>query len=76
MNNLEFYKNADLETLIPTLIKLKDNTAKTIMIPEKELWYESTIYSGHKNSGFKFDKLLKALDNRGLNYKSASYPFI
>lgn len=76
METLEFYKNADLETLVPVSIKLNDNTVNTVMIPKGELWYDKSIYSGHKESGFKFDKLLKALDNRKLNYKTASYPFI
>ena len=76
MENLEFYQKADLETLIPISIKLKDNTDKIVMIPKKDLWYESSIYSGHKKSGFKFDKLFKALDKIGLTYKSACYPFI
>lgn len=76
MKTLEFYQNADLQTLIPTTMTAKDNTKKVVMIPKNELWYESNIYSGHKKSGFKIDKLFKALDSRGLNYKSVSYPFI
>jgi hypothetical protein len=76
MENLEYYKKADLQTLIPVAIRLKDNSINTVMIPKIELWYEAGNFSGHKQSGFKNDKLLIALDNRELNYKSAFYPFI
>jgi len=76
MENLENYKKANLETLIPTSIRLNDNTIKVVMIPKKELWYEATAFSGHRKSGYRLDKLQIALDNRNLNYKSAFYSFI
>jgi len=76
MTTLANYKKATLETLIPTTIRFKDKSTEVVMIPKKELWYESTAFSGHKATGFKLDKLQTALDNRGLNYKSAFYPFI
>ena len=76
MTTLENYKKADLETLIPTTIRLKDNTTKVVMIPKKELWYEANAFSGHKSSCFRSDKLQKALDNRNINYKTAFYAFI
>lgn len=76
MTTLENYKKATLETLIPTTIRLKDNSTKVVMIPKHELWYESSVFSGHKKSGFKLDKLQNALDSRCLNYKSAFYDFI
>ena len=76
MSTLENYKKATLETLIPTTIRFKDKSTKTVMILKKELWYEATAFSGHKHSGFKLDKLQKALDDRGLNYKTAFYSFI
>jgi hypothetical protein len=76
MKNLETYKKANLETLIPTTIRLKDNSTEIVMIPKKELWYEATAFSGHKSSGFRLDKLQIALDNRDVNYKTAFYAFI
>jgi hypothetical protein len=76
METLETYKKANLETLIPTTIRLKDNSTKIVMIPKKELWYEATAFSGHKSSCFRLDKLQTALDNRGVNYKTAFYAFI
>ena len=76
MTALENYKKSTLETLIPVSIRLKDNTVNILMIPKKELWYEASNFSGHKESGFKLDKLQNALDSRGINYKSAFYSFI
>ena len=76
MTTLETYKKAKSETLIPTTIRLKDNSIEIVMIPKKELWYEATAFSGHKTSGFRLDKLQNALNNRGINYKSAFYAFI
>ena len=76
MTTLENYKKATLETLIPTTIRLKDNSTEIVMIPKNELWYEENAFSGHKSSGFKLNKLQKALDSRGLNYKTAFYSFI
>jgi hypothetical protein len=76
MTNLENYEKSNLETLIPTTIILKNNSTEIVMIPKNELWYESNAFSGHKESGFKLDKLQNALDSRGLNYKSAFYSFI
>ncbi len=76
MTTLETYKKANLETLIPATIRLKNNSTEVVMIPKKELWYEATAFSGHKSSGFKLDKLQMALDNRGVNYKTAFYAFI
>ena len=76
MKTLENYKEANLDTLIPTTIRLKDNSTQLVMIPKNELWYESNAFSGHKESGFKLDYLQKALDKRNLDYKSAFYPFI
>ena len=76
MKNLENHKLATLETLIPTTIRLKDNSTEIVMIPKKELWYEENAFSGHKTSGFRLDKLQTALDNRGINYKTAFYNFI
>jgi len=76
MTTQEIYKLANLETLIPTTIRLKDNSTKVVMIPKKELWYEDNAFSGHKSSCFRLDKLQTSLDNRGLVYKSAFYPFI
>ncbi len=76
MKTLADYKKATLETLIPTTIRLKDNSTKIVMIPKKELWYEQGPFSGHRTSGFTSDKLQKALDNRGVNYKTAFYHFI
>lgn len=73
---LEDYKKADLDCLIPVVIRLKDNATKTVMIPKNELWYTATAFSGHKKSGFKLDKLQRALINRGIDFKSAFYPFI
>ena len=76
MTTLENYKKATLETLIPTTIRLKDKSTEVVMIPKKELWYEQNAFSGHKTSGFRLDKLQTALDNRGINYKTAFYAFI
>jgi hypothetical protein len=76
METLENYKKASLETLIPTTIRLKNNTTEIVMIPKKELWYESSVFSGHKSSCFRLDKLQTALDSRCLNYKTAFYSFI
>ncbi len=76
MTTLENYKKANLETLIPTTIRLKDNSTEVVMIPKNELWYEANAFSGHKASGFKLDKLQKALDSRDVNYKTAFYAFI
>lgn len=76
METLETYKKANLETLIPTTIRLKDNSTEVVMIPKKELWYEATVLSGHKSSCFRLDMLQIALDNRSVNYKSAFYAFI
>jgi len=73
MKNLEEYKKANLETLIPTTIRFKDNSTEVVMIPKKELWYESNAFSGHKESGFKFDLLQNALANRDINYEYASF---
>ena len=73
----EKYSKADLETLIPTRIRLSDGSTESVMIPKKELWYEQNAFSGHKKSGLKLDKLLTALDNRGIrDFKSAYYDFI
>jgi hypothetical protein len=73
----EKYKKADLETLIPTRIRLSDGSTKSVMIPKKELWYEQNAFSGHKKSGLKLDKLLTALANRNIrDFKSAYYDFI
>ena len=76
MTTLENYKKVSLETLIPTTIRLKDNSTEVVLIPKKELWYEQNAFSGHKTSGFRLDKLQNALDNRGVNYKTAFYAFI
>lgn len=76
MTTLENYKKANLDTLIPTTIRLKNKSTKIVMIPKKELWYEQSAFSGHKTSGFRLDKLQTALDNRGINYKTAFYHFI
>ena len=73
----EKYKKANLKTLIPTIVRLVDDSTKVVMIPKKELWYERNAFSGHKKSGFRLDYLLTALDNRGYwNFKSAYYDFI
>ena len=77
IRQIEKYKKANLETLIPTRIRLSDDSTKVVMIPKKELWYEQNAFSGHKTSGFRLDKLLTALYNRGyFNFKSAYYDFI
>jgi len=76
MTELEKYKKANLETLIPTTIWLKDKSKKVVMIPKKELWYEADDFSGHRTTGFAFDKLQNALDSRNIDYKFASYKFI
>ena len=76
MTTLENYKKANLDTLIPTTIRLKNKSTKIVMIPKKELWYEQSAFSGHRTSGFRLDKLQIALDNRGINYKTAFYHFI
>ena len=76
MTTLENYKKANLETLIPTTLRLKDNTNEVVMIPKKELWYEQNDFSGHKKSGFRLDKLQNALNSRGLKYKTAFFAFI
>ena len=76
MTTLETYKNSSLETLIPVTIRLKDNSTEIVMIPKKELWYEATVFSGHKSSGFTLDKLQIALTNRGVKCKTAFYSFI
>lgn len=76
METLENYKKASIDTLIPVTIRLKDNSTEIKMIPKHELWYEANDFSCHKQSGFKLDKLQKALDIRGINYKSAFYQFI
>ena len=76
MTTLEIYKKANLETLIPTTIRLKDNSTKIVMIPKKELWYEASVFSGHKSSCFRLDKLQTALENRCVKYKTAFYSFI
>lgn len=76
MKTLADYKKATLETLIPTTIRLKDNSTNIVMIPKKELWYQQSAFSGYRTSGFRLDKLQKALDNRGINYKTAFYHFI
>ena len=65
-----------MNTLIETKIRLKDNTIKTVMLPKNELWYEANAFSGHKKSGFRLDKLMNALNKRGIDYKTAFYPFI
>lgn len=76
METLETYKKANLETLIPTTIRLNDNSTEIVMIPKKELWYEATAFSGHKSSCFRLDKLQIALDNRNVKYRTAFYEFI
>ncbi len=76
MTTLENYKKANLNTLIPTTIRLKNKSTKIVMIPKNELWYESTWVNTQRSSGFMLDKLQIALDKRGINYVSAFYSFI